>query len=283
MKIIKSENIVLKGKHNKPIVIDYRYAQTEIKTPVVLFIHGFQGFKDWAYFNLMADYYVKNGFIFVKMNFSHNGTTPEHPTEFVDLNTFGKNNFTKELDDIETVLDFLCSEKFELHNKINYNRLFIKGHSRGGGIALLKAKEDTRIKGVISWAGINNIRDISPKETVEQWKKDGVLYFFNSGTNQNMPMYYQLEEDILNNENRLDITNAVKTLNKPLLIIHGTEDELLPISMAHDMHTWKPDAQLVIIEGANHVFGGSHPYTSGEMPLHTLEALQASIGFLSTI
>ncbi|MDH5366938.1 MAG: prolyl oligopeptidase family serine peptidase [Cyclobacteriaceae bacterium] len=280
MKIIKRENIVLKGKHDKPIVIDYRYSQTESKTPLVLFIHGFQGFKDWSYFNLMSDYYVKNGFTFVKMNFSHNGTTPEHPTEFVDLEAFGNNNFTKELDDIETVLDFLCSEKFELYDKVDFNSLFIKGHSRGAGVALLKANEDARIKGAIALASINNIRDISPKEPVEQWEKDGVLFFYNPSTDQNMPMYYQLEADILNNENRFNIANAVKRLNKPLLIIHGTDDELFPVSMAYDMHTWKPDAQLVIIEGANHVFGGVNPYISDEMPKHALQAINDSIEFL---
>ncbi|MDH5476236.1 MAG: acetylxylan esterase, partial [Cyclobacteriaceae bacterium] len=174
MKIIKSGDIVLKGKHNKPIVVDYRYAENKDKMPLILFIHGFKGFKDWGYFNMMSDYYVKNGFVFVKMNFSHNGTTPDSPTDYADLEAFGNNNFTKELDDIEVVLDFICSNEFELFNAIDYNRLSIKGHSRGGGTALLKASEDSRIKNVVTLAGINNFRNNASEETLALWKKEGV-------------------------------------------------------------------------------------------------------------
>ena len=48
----------------------------------------------------MADRFADAGFVFVKFNLSHNGTTIEHPIDFVDLEAFGNNNFAKELDDL---------------------------------------------------------------------------------------------------------------------------------------------------------------------------------------
>lgn len=280
MKVIKSGNIQIPSKHNRPILIDYRYPITEERLPMVLFVHGFKGFKDWGYFNLMADYYAKNGFMFAKMNFSHNGTTPDQPTDFADLEAFGNNNFTKELDDIETVLDYLCSDKFELRKHIDYNRLCIKGHSRGGGVSLLKAHEDKRIKKMVTFAGMSDLRYSQTEKVLSHWKKEGVVLIPNLRTKQNMPMYYQIVENLLADVKRFDIEDAVKNLTQPLLIIHGTNDETLPLSMAETIKEWKPDAHLKIIENADHTFGGSHPYNSDVLPKHALIAINSVIQFL---
>lgn len=49
--------------------------------------------------------------------------------------------------------------------------------------------------------------------------------------------------------------------------------------MAEAMHTWNPAAEKLIIEGANHTFGGSHPYSSNELTLHIKKAVDAAIAF----
>ena len=58
-------------------------------------------------FNLMADEFAKNEFIFYEINLSHNGTTPEKLTDFADLEAFGNNNFTIELADLKDSIDYL--------------------------------------------------------------------------------------------------------------------------------------------------------------------------------
>ncbi|MEQ6122074.1 hypothetical protein [Reichenbachiella sp. MALMAid0571] len=88
----QKESFILASKHgNKSFLSDVRYEKNGIKKAVVLFIHGFKGFKDWGYFNLMADHFSDTNFVFVKMNLSHNGTTPESPLDFADLEAFGNN------------------------------------------------------------------------------------------------------------------------------------------------------------------------------------------------
>lgn len=111
--MFRSKNKVLINSYNKPITFDYRFQENNIKKPIILFSHGFKGFKDWGTFNLMADHFAKKGFIFLKLNFSFNGTTPENTVDFVDLEAFGNNNFSKELDDLKTVIDHLESEECE--------------------------------------------------------------------------------------------------------------------------------------------------------------------------
>ena len=44
--------------------------------------------------------FAASGIAVLKFNFSHNGGTVEQPIDFPDLEAFGHNNYTKELDDL---------------------------------------------------------------------------------------------------------------------------------------------------------------------------------------
>ena len=101
------KNIVLKKEGDKSILVDLFYNSSNNKMPVIIFCHGYKGYKDWGAWNLVAKEFANNNFFFLKFNFSHNGGTTENPIDFPDLNAFGNNNFTHELNDIERVLSFL--------------------------------------------------------------------------------------------------------------------------------------------------------------------------------
>ena len=82
--------------HAKQFKADARFIQNGEPKPIILFVHGFKGFKDWGAFNLIADYFAEAGFVFIKMNFSHNGLSLEEDYYFEDLEAFGQNNFSIE-------------------------------------------------------------------------------------------------------------------------------------------------------------------------------------------
>ncbi|MGA1225792.1 MAG: alpha/beta hydrolase family protein [Tamlana sp.] len=278
MKIIK--NIIIEGKHSRPILIDAFNVENNIPKPIIVFCHGYKGFKDWGAWNLMADAFAEVGFYFVKFNFSHNGGTVEHPLDFPDLEAFGNNNYTKELDDLETVIDWLCSNT-EIKNEADTNNINLIGHSRAGGIVAIKAEEDSRIKKVISLAGVCDFRKrTSTKGDLEQWEKDGVKYVLNGRTKQLMPHYYQFYENFIENENRLTIKRAVSNLKIPFLIIHGNNDSSVLIDEAHSLHKWNKNSILKIIEGSDHVFGTNHPWEKDYLPIHLKQITDYIISFL---
>ena len=62
MRIIK--DIIIEGAHRKPIVTDVFYEETRQPKKVVVFCHGYKGFKDWGAWNLMAETFAKAGFFF---------------------------------------------------------------------------------------------------------------------------------------------------------------------------------------------------------------------------
>src|SRR5688572_22918114 len=99
--------------HNRPFSCDARFISDGKPKPVIVFVHGFKGFKDWGHFNLIADAFTNEGFVFVKLNLSHNGTPP-YGSDVTDLDAFRKNNFTIELDDLDVLLDYLFSNNSKI-------------------------------------------------------------------------------------------------------------------------------------------------------------------------
>ncbi|MBK6264136.1 alpha/beta fold hydrolase [Marivirga sp. S37H4] len=278
-----SKNIIIKSTlHKKPISADLRYISSNEKKPLILFVHGFKGFKDWGVFNLLSEAYARKGFIFMKINLSHNGTTPEQPVDFVDLEAFGNNNFTIELNDLKDAIDYVFSENFEVDKaELDREAIHLMGHSRGGGLVLLKANEDERIKKVITLAAISDLTTRYPEEVLEAWRKNGVQYIDNARTGQRMPLYVQLYHDVMENVDRLSIPKAVEEMKQPLLNFHGTADETLPVAMARQIKSIKPDTSLVIFEDANHVFGATHPWEKNELPELFKQVVEKSSDFLS--
>ncbi|GAA3593348.1 alpha/beta fold hydrolase [Flavivirga amylovorans] len=278
--MINKKNSVIEGKHEKPILIDLTFDSKNSNRPIIIFCHGYKGFKDWGTWNLMAETFAETGFCFIKFNFSHNGGTIEQPIDFPDLDAFGNNNYTKELDDLEFVIDWVFKND-EIKGIGNTNNISLIGHSRGGGIVSIKAEEDSRIKNVITLASICDFgKRTATIGDLESWKKDGVKYVLNGRTKQQMPHYYQFYEDFVKNEERLTIKRAVSNLKIPHLIIHGNADTSISIEEAEKLHKWNPNSKLVIIENANHVFGASHPWEKDNLPMHLQEVTQATLSFV---
>ena len=201
------------------------------------------------------------------MNFSHNGVTKENPTEFADLDAFSKNNFSIELDDTGVLLDALFNNSTGIDaNDMDLNRLFIAGHSRGGASAILKAAEDSRIKKVATWGAVSNLETWHSKEELEYWKQHRLIFILNKRTNQQMPLDYQLVEDYQKHRSRLNVPEAVKKLQIPMIALHGSADETVPVAAAHAFKELNPDVKVKIIHNADHTFGADHPFTGHELP-----------------
>ena len=277
-----TKNIIIPGKHQKPILTDVFYSNDNILKPIIIFCHGYKGFKDWGAWDLMAKTFADSSFFFIKFNFSHNGGTIEQPIDFPDLEAFGNNNYIKELDDLEVVIDWICeNSKFKTNSDIS--KIYLIGHSRAGGIVTIKAEEDDRIKKVVSLAGVCDFgKRTATAGDLDIWKKDGVKYVLNGRTKQKMPHFYQFYENFIANEERLTIKRAVSNLKAPYLIIHGNADTSVSIEEGKHLHKWNPGSKFVSIEGANHVFGASHPWEFNDLPEHLNIVIDKTVLFLNS-
>ena len=277
------KNQILHRTHKKPIVWDAFFNANGQKKPLVIFCHGYKGFKDWGCWDLVAQQFKNHNLFFIKFNFSHNGGTIENPIDFPDLEAFAENNYSKELDDLEHILDHISSETFEHYNDVDLKNISVIGHSRGGGISIIKASEDTRITKLITWASVSSFgKRTSTTGDLDQWKKDGVKYVLNGRTKQQMPHNYQFYEDFKANEQRLHIESAIKRIEKPILIIHAEGDPSVKFDEALALHSWNSKAELVAIANSDHVFDAHHPWNETHLPEALEQVIYKTINFITS-
>lgn len=267
------KNATYQGSANRLSLIDLSIP-ADFNGKLVMFLHGYMGFKDWGAWNLMEKYFTGKGFGFCKFNFTHNGGTVENGIDFPDLEAFAENNYSKELEDVGHVLDWL-EKRF---NKLP--EVHLLGHSRGGGIALLAAG-DPRVASVITLAGICSVAQrFSGEKMMYDWKETGIRYVINQRTKQQMPHHYSQAEDFLGNQEALDIEKACRNLHKPVLAIHGDHDTSVDIAEGQKIAEWT-NTTLCVIENADHVFGASQPWTKDVLPEKLEEACDKILAFIS--
>ncbi|WP_027384453.1 alpha/beta hydrolase family protein [Epilithonimonas caeni] len=273
MKLIKQKNIILKGQ--KDFLADVIFPDLDEKLPLIIFVHGYKGYKDWGAWELMGEKVAEAGSYFVKFNFSHNGTTIEDPNDFADLEAFGENNYSKELDDLEVVIDHFKGQK-----EVDPQNIILLGHSRGGGISIIKASENENISKLITLASVSTLDRFPKNEAFENWKNEGVYFVENARTKQKMPHYFQFYKDFEIDKERYDIEKACKKLTIPALFIHGSDDESVPLEHSQKLNQWTKNSQLKIIENAGHTFGAKEPWRNDFLPNELNEAIEACLDFL---
>ena len=282
MQRIKNQILPPLQPAQKPIVYDTYFKNDGKAKAVVVFCHGYKGFKDWGPWHLVATAFAKAGFFFLKFNFSHNGGTVHQPIDFPDLEAFAQNNYTLELDDVDRVLDFICSDS-KYSNQIDVSKISLIGHSRGGGIVLIKAQEDPRVTKVVTWAGVSDYRARFQENTPGflAFKKKGIYYVQNARTKQQMPHYWQFYTNFIENQKRLTLQRAAQELQKPLLVVHGEKDTTVGMQEAQNLHQWSNTSELFIAPEANHVFNAKHPYPQASMPEALTDVVAKTVLFFS--
>lgn len=259
------------GSGNKKAVYDLCLPESAPKG-IIIFLHGFMGYKDWGCWNLVQTYFVQKNYAFIKYNITHGGTTMDETRSFVDLKSFSENTYSHEIEDFESILSITSS--LQLNCPIH-----LIGHSRGGGIALLQS-ENEKIKSITSWAGISDIGIRFPTgEALESWKINGVRYQLNGRTMQELPMNYSIYQDYCSNIDRLDIKKYCVESTTPICIIHGTEDASVSISEGEKLANWT-NSDLIRIDNSNHTFNSSEPWKELLMPEALQEVCEQTYNFI---
>ena len=278
MKVIRNKELEIKT-HKRSVVYDIYIPPHQKKSKAVIFLHGFKGYKNWGYFPLACKQIAQQLNIpLIALNFSHNGTDAQHPSEFVDLEAFGLNTFSHELDDVQHIIEHISCGKEAILGSIS--SFAIIGHSRGGSTAMLSAMKFSEVKTCVTWAAVVNIVNRYGKKDRSEFLEKGVKYITNGRTGQEMPIYRTLSDDILKNEVDYDLTKILIDLDKPILCLHGSGDEAVSVE---EMRLLPEHFKKKIIEGANHTFGGKEPWEDKNIPTDALILVNETVQFLKEL
>ncbi len=282
--IESQKNTILTGAQNRAFAFDFFCdREADRKLPVVIFVHGFKGFKDWGHWAAMAEMMAEQGCVVITMNLSHNGVTPEQPLDFVDLEAFGNNRYSYEITDISAMLDWLHSGDCGFADRIDLDQICLIGHSRAGATCLLVAAEDERVSRLVTWASVARF-DYSHQWLDEalcrDWLKEGVTHVLNGRTQQMMPLYRSLYDDWAAQSERFDSQRLAQALQKPWLIIHGSADPAVPQQAAETLYgASDQDLTTLVLLDTDHVFGGKHPHI-GDLSAAAKQVVLATAAFV---
>ena len=148
----------------------------------------------------------------------------------IDYRGYGKSSPTfpnekKVCQDAVAAWKYLTSDR-----QIKPQNIFVYGHSLGGAIAIDLAVKHPEMAGLITEGTFTSIRDMA--------SQDKFLQLF--------PLDLILTQ-------HFDSITKIQSLQVPLLILHGEEDEVIPVSMGEQLFAIAPEPkQLVIIPQGKH-------------------------------
>ena len=242
--------------------------------PTVVVCHGFKGFMDWGFFPFLGELLTERGFAVIRFNFTGSGMRPGDVL-VTDAEAFRRATFSQDVIDLTKVLEALGEDIGE--GLVDPQRIGLFGHSRGGGIATLAAAQESwrgKIRALVTWAAVSTFDRLTLDEK-KIWRRRGFVPVVNSRTGQQLTVDAMVLEDLEKFRDHLDPRTAGAARRAPWLILHGDQDETVPVSEARLLaaHAAAP-CQLRLIHDGDHTLGIKHPF-NGPTP-HLVEALNAT-------
>ncbi len=266
--------------------------------PIVVIMHGFKAFKNWGFFPYISSQIASAGAIAVCFDFSLNGIVDE-ASELFDADRFSRNTISRELADAMLVLSNIDNGSLVantgIEDRFNGN-IYLLGHSLGGAIAILTAREfliskrlndvsnhssslrNVNIKKLALWATISHFDRYTKRQKL-QWRRQGFMEFVNNSTGQLLKMNVSYLEDIEENSAKFSLTQTVNNLKIPILIVHGDKDVTVPIKEGIELAKCvdKEFLKFIKLKNTGHIFGIEHPLKSVTVGLN--RALEETLRF----
>ncbi len=139
------------------------------------------------------------------------------------------------------------------------------GHSMGGAVGVTRASQDSRITRLISLAGMVHTKAFAQREFGGVKPGEGFMW-----DEPSCPLSQAYMDDMA----KIDtVVNLAPKIHVPWLLVHGTDDDVVPIQDSHDIFAKANQPKtLEVIPGCNHVFAGEHGPIMIEKVVNWLQA-----------
>ncbi len=210
------------------------------RVPGVVFFHGFTGTKVEPHrmFVKMARALAEAGIASLRFDFRGSGDS---------AGDFSQMTVSSEIRDAETALAWM-RQRVEIDPK----RVGVLGMSMGGMIAALLLGRDPKIAVAVLWAPVSHPKQSRDKRLTPEGRKQ--LETMGLVDDRGNAVGKEFLDDIV----RHQPLAAIARTRAPVLLIHGDEDETIPVFASHAYEAALKKARRAvakhIIKGAGHTF-----------------------------
>jgi uncharacterized protein len=248
--------------------------------PLVIVLHGFKGFKDWGFFPWLGQQLADGGLAAACVNLSHCGIG-ENPETFERLDLFERDTWGRRMHDIRQVRDAAAHGLLTDKAEPNAARLGLLGHSMGGAAALLSAAKQPGVGSLATLACAGYANRIPDDIVDKQLRVQGFVAIENARTGQLMRIGREFFEELRRSPEAFDVRAAAAKVDVPWLLVHGADDETVPLEEArmlveasNDGPTGGERTKFLVLDDAGHTFGAVHPFKG---PTQALEQATAAV------
>ena len=205
---------------------DYTFHEGE-GDRIVVIGHGVTGSKDRTIVRILAEGLAAAGISALRFSFSGNG---ESEGAFTD------STITKEVADLGSILD-----------AVNDYKICYVGHSMGSAVGLLRAVTDERIEVLVSLAGMVHTKAFVEREFGDAIPDEDFMW----GA-PDCPISQVYMDDMAKIDS---VAKYASKFGGPWLLVHGTEDDIVPISDSHDILQFANEStEFLEFPGVDHSF-----------------------------
>ena len=204
--------------------------------PVIILCHGFSTNKDGRTNTRLEETFNTNGLATFRFDF------------------YGHGESGGRLEDItisEAVDDVLQAIKFVPHSECR--KIGLVGSSFGGMASILAASERPDLSVLALKSPVSDYLDRlifqDHKKKIEEWKEKGFIQIIGAA-GQNLRLNHSFYSDA----QRIRGSEAAARIFIPTLIVHGDQDETVPVEQSIHISKLIKNCRLEIIHGANHVY-----------------------------
>ena len=229
MNKIISKEIILE-KPDKKVIRGLVFGpENEGRYPAVIFSHGFGAtYRDLMHY---GDDFAQAGIVCIFFDFC--GGSPDSKSD----GTMLEMSLETEVSDLKCVMDAAKAS-----NHVDPKSLYLMGESMGGMVsAIAGSRYIDEVKGLILWYPAFNIPDDAKRRM-----KKGIKDVFGM----------HISDDFDSTAENIDPVSIQESFNKPVLIIHGDKDGIVPIEYSKQAVDAYEHAMLHCIPGAGHGFSG---------------------------
>ena len=155
---------------------------------------------------------------------------------------FAESHFSANVDDLLAVNDFLTE---------NYKSpSLLVGHSLGGAAVIVAGSKLENIKAIATIgapATVNHVTHLF-SHAIKDVKEKGEIEVHIGGRP------FKINQDFVNDFGKTDLPKIIKTLRKPILVMHAPFDKIVGIENAHQIyHNAMHPKSFISLDDANHL------------------------------